>query len=299
MSDVTTTTTGQDTGADTTTTATETTTVAPSFSMYGNEGVNADLISSIGDNAPSVKNLLSKYPSLEKLESGVKHMNWLSQQKGLTALDDDAPDDVRARQQEILRSVLHVPEDPSGYKIDKPEGFPDELGWSDERVSRYAEIAHKHNISPAALQELVSANAQEQMAQFAELPELQKAAELETLNEIKAEHGPKFDDMLTKAESGLKIARSLGALSDEEMKAMSPTQNPALFRTLSTLGSLLQEQKYVKPDGSSDSSGLQSELNALRKDERYMSGNPQDQQWVAAEQGRIFKLAQARGINLK
>lgn len=52
------------------------------------------------------------------------------------------------------RKALGVPESPEGYNL-KPEQLPEGVTWDDATAKRAAELAHKHHIPAAAMQEFM------------------------------------------------------------------------------------------------------------------------------------------------
>jgi hypothetical protein len=52
------------------------------------------------------------------------------------------------------RKALGVPESPEGYQL-KPEQLPEGVTWDENVAKRAAELAHKHNVPAAAMQEFM------------------------------------------------------------------------------------------------------------------------------------------------
>jgi hypothetical protein len=52
------------------------------------------------------------------------------------------------------RKALGVPESPEGYQL-KPEQLPEGVTWDESVAKRAAELAHKHNVPAAAMQEFM------------------------------------------------------------------------------------------------------------------------------------------------
>lgn len=77
--------------------------------------------------------------------------------------ENSSPEDVAA-----FRKALGVPDTVDGYKITTPEG----VALNQTTLQKATELAHKHNIPPAALQELVGLQV-----------EMAKASQAETVNQ--------------------------------------------------------------------------------------------------------------------
>lgn len=100
------------------------------------------------------KDTLAKYDTDEALLTAFAHQSTLIGKKGLMPLPPGASEKDKAEFNARLREVLRVPEKPEGYGITKPKDVPDDQ-WNGDYVKGVTEIAHKHNISPEAMQELV------------------------------------------------------------------------------------------------------------------------------------------------
>lgn len=132
------------------------------------------------------KDVFSRYDTDEELLAAFGHSTTLNGKKGLMPLPKDAPENVKAEFNARLREIQGVPEKPEGYGIKKPDSLPEQL-WDGGYVDGVVKIAHKHNVPPAALQELIAygadygtkLNAQTEAAQVQGLAMGRK--ELETL----------------------------------------------------------------------------------------------------------------------
>jgi hypothetical protein len=98
-----------------------------------------------------------KYRNVVELAKGLHNANRMIGQRGvIVPTQDSPPEDVAA-----FRKALGVPDSVDGYKEIKPEQLPPGVDWNDEIAKPYIEIAHKHNITPKALKEMVSLHAKQ------------------------------------------------------------------------------------------------------------------------------------------
>jgi hypothetical protein len=89
------------------------------------------------------------------VESMAKGFNGLEQLLGKKAnaivppTEKSSPEEVAA-----YRKAIGVPESPEGYQL-KPEQLPEGVTWDENVAKRAAELAHKHNVPAAAMQEFM------------------------------------------------------------------------------------------------------------------------------------------------
>lgn len=101
--------------------------------------------------------LPEKYWRNDKIdvESMAKGFNGLEQLLGKKAnaivppTEKSTPEEVSA-----YRKAIGVPESPEGYQL-KPEQLPEGVVWDENVAKRAAELAHKHNVPAAAMQEFM------------------------------------------------------------------------------------------------------------------------------------------------
>lgn len=100
------------------------------------------------NDTPDVESLAKSYQGLEQL-MGKKA------QAILPPNEKSTPEEIAS-----FRKALGVPESPEGYEIAKPQDLPEGVTWDDNVAKSVAEVAHKHNIPAAAMQELVKLDLQ-------------------------------------------------------------------------------------------------------------------------------------------
>ncbi len=100
---------------------------------------------------------LANAKTVDDVFTKISHLNALAGKKGLAPLPANAPADVVAERNALMRSINGVPEKPEGYGITKPADLPDSQ-WNGEYVSAASKIMHAHNIPPSAVKALVELN---------------------------------------------------------------------------------------------------------------------------------------------
>lgn len=94
------------------------------------------------DKGPNVEAILKSYQGMEQL-LGKKA------QAVVPPSEKSTPEEVAA-----YRKAIGVPDSPDGYKL-KPDNLPEGVQFDEATAKRAAELAHKHNIPAAAMQEFM------------------------------------------------------------------------------------------------------------------------------------------------
>lgn len=158
----------------------------------------------------------------------------LAGKKGLEPLPKDAPAELVAERQALMRKLNNVPEKPEGYGIKKPDNVPDGQ-WNQEYVGGVLGILHKHNASPELVQELTKFDGEfaSKLHQGGEAAQAQAMAkEGETL---KTEFGADYSRKIGLA---ARAAKTLG---------LDPETDP-MFRTAAGVKAMLKVAEMVSED---------------------------------------------------
>jgi hypothetical protein len=136
------------------------------------------------EDKPDIEGLAKSYHGLEQLLGKKAHAV-------MVPTDKSTPEEVAA-----YRKALGIPESADKYDL-KPEKLPEGATWDDATAKRVAEVAHKHNIPPSAVKELVALDlerAQQMNAAAAKMLADQKAAAVNELRQVyKTELPAKLD----------------------------------------------------------------------------------------------------------
>jgi hypothetical protein len=106
-----------------------------------------------------------------------------------------------------FRKAMGVPEQAGDYgKTVVPETLPEGVQWSDEMAAPYYEVAHRHNIPPAAMKELVALNLKQRefelQAQTNSVMETKRHAQAE----LRRDWGVDFDHNIGLAQRAAHLA---------------------------------------------------------------------------------------------
>lgn len=172
--------------------------------FYGENGLNTEAVSELPEDASALKSLLNKYPNEQAFHSGLKNLQYLASQKGLSRLPDDASDADKANQQKMLKEFFQVPDQPDGYGIQKPEGIPDEY-WNKEGTDALLGILHKHNASPELVRELAQHQVEALQKALQPNEEAEQARKEQINNEIREAFKGETKEVLEAAKKGLAV----------------------------------------------------------------------------------------------
>ncbi len=109
---------------------------------------------------------LKNVKTLEDVMTKLSHLATLVGKKGLAPLPADAKPEVVAERNALLRSINGVPDKPEDYGIAKPADLPD-AAWNEDAAKSFTAIAHKWNIPPGAVKEIVGEQAKLAVGQLA------------------------------------------------------------------------------------------------------------------------------------
>jgi hypothetical protein len=87
--------------------------------------------------------------SLAKSYQGLEQLLGKKANAIVPPTEKSSPEEVAA-----YRKAIGVPESPEGYQL-KPEQLPEGVTWDESVAKRAAELAHKHNVPAAAMQEFM------------------------------------------------------------------------------------------------------------------------------------------------
>ena len=121
---------------------------------FVSDWTHADDIKQIASNPEELKTL-AKYGTVKDLARGLVHANRLIGQKGvLLPSEHSTPEEVAE-----YRKATGVPEKIEEYQV-KPEQLPEGIQWDDNYAKPFVEIAHKNNIPPRVMKQMVEAHIQ-------------------------------------------------------------------------------------------------------------------------------------------
>lgn len=208
----------------------------PDASWIGADGAFVDgwadkLPADLKDAIPTA----SRYKSVPEMVKALHHANQALGKRGVTVpTDKSSPEEIAA-----FRSALGVPESPDGYKL-KPDQLPEGVAWSDDLAKPFAEIAHKHNIPPAAMQELVNLHMSQQATATQAAAAMLDQRIDEGMQALRDAWKGETDKNLAFVS---RVAKTLG---------LDPTSpgltDPAVVIALQRAGAMMSEDKLIRSD---------------------------------------------------
>jgi hypothetical protein len=156
----------------------------------------------------------------------------------------DSPPDVVAK----FREKLGVPENPEGYKIEKPADLPEGVTWDEERVKGFAKMAHDLSLTPqqvAKLREWDMAQITGQVATTRERMVAIEKAELAKQSEILTKEWGNGADFKKNESLATRAALTAGFTMDE-VTTDPIFRNASVVKAFAKLGALMSEDTLAK-----------------------------------------------------
>lgn len=104
------------------------------------------------------------------------------------------------------RKTFGIPETPDAYGTLKPDKFPDAL-WDKEGEKAIAAVAHKHNVPPAALKDIMALYGEKVDSQLQQLQAEQETSLVAEQAQLRQAFGEKYDDNIRVAQ---RYAKTIG-----------------------------------------------------------------------------------------
>lgn len=204
--------------------------------------------------------------ALSKSYSGLEQLLGKKANAIVPPTDKSTPEEVAA-----YRKAIGVPETPEGYNL-KPEQLPEGVTWDDNVAKRAAELAHKHHIPAAAMQEFMQFD-MERAAMMGQAAANMIDAQLQQGRaELERVYGDKMPEKI-------ELARR-AALTAGVDPASQGFVDPAVVKAIVSLAEKLSDDKLVAGDQTSVSSTrsrardiMTNQANPLYA--RYQEGDPE------------------------
>lgn len=232
------------------------------------------------ENLRDARATLEKYPGfpdLVKAHMGLRQRLGKGADAVLVPGQDASPEEVAA-----YRKAIGAPDAPEGYTL-KPEKLPEGVAWNDDLAKPFAAIAHKHNISQAAMQELVAENLRQQTLQGETVGKMVEERRAENLGKLKEAWGQSFDKNLDLARRGAAIAGV-----DPNSEGFS---DPNVVMAFSKLASKLSEDTLVRGEAPPTLAGP-----ALAKEIRTNKAHPLHEKYQNGDQDTVDYLRRLDGM---
>lgn len=211
------------------------------------------------DKGPNVEAILKSYQGMEQLVGR-------KAQAILPPTEKSTPEEIAE-----YRKAIGVPETPEGYNL-KPEQIPDGVTWDEATAKKAAELAHKHNVPAAAMQEFLKFD-MERAAMMNQAAATMIDAQLEAgRQELQKVYG---DKMPEKIELARRAALTVGV-----DPASQGFVDPQVVKAIVALAEKLSDDKLVSGDQTGVSSTrarardiMTNQANPLYA--RYQEGDPE------------------------
>ena len=245
---------------------------------------------------------LSRYKSLPELgRAFVEQRRALGSRADAVVVPQDpgaeATPEQRSAYERTLaryRETLGIPDSPDNYDI-APKEMPEGFEWRPEMAKPFLEIAHKHNIPPAAMRELIQADIQREVEHVNMIRQESERILAEGKQALKDSWGGNYDAKIRTAQRAVDMVAS--KLGLEDLPKAEDFRNPSVVRAFAYVGELLSEDKVNKGGNAGPSSTLTGSalMSAMQRGEvpeyahlskRYREGDST----AAAEMRRIAGL---------
>jgi hypothetical protein len=194
---------------------------------------------------------------------------------------DSTPEDI-AR----FRQLAHVPEQPAGYGLAKPENLPEGVEWDEDVAGSIAQIAHQHHIPAPALQAIVSKQLEiegQRAAQAKAAADQKLAADQQALmTELRGDYEASIQKVRHLADT---LAGAAGITDATEVQKLA--SDPTVVRMLLAVSSRITEDGVRPPPGFNDLRSIRQKLDDIREgrdkdwSEKYAAGDPRAVEFVS------------------
>ena len=207
---------------------------------------------------------LAGYKSPTDLARALKHANQVIGQRGnmvAPLTPESSPEEISR-----YRKTMGVPESPKEYaETVRPKvEVPPNVRWDDAIADRYFETAHKHNIKPEAMQELINLNLKQRELESKAAMDMVEERRQDSIQQLHQTWGANFD----RNKALVQKVAAYYQLSPDDPGFASINMVRAWARIAKDLG----EDKFVGP-GSSLPSGS-ADFRAKAKDIQTNVDNP-------------------------
>lgn len=175
------------------------------------------------------------------------------------------PEEVSA-----YRRALGVPEQPDGYEL-RPDDLPEGFQWDDEQSAVAAQIAHKYNVPPAAMKELVNIQMQREMGRVAAMETTIQEHLAAGERHLQETWGDKFSTNISRAQQ---MAQMVG---------IDPRSNgftdPEVVKAFARFSELISDDKFVAQGATPGLNSMESAKDIMTNKsnplyDKYQNGDP-------------------------
>lgn len=198
------------------------------------------------------------YQALAKSYRGMQEILGRKSQSVLVPNEKSKPEEIAE-----FRKALGVPENPDDYlKSLKPEALPEGVQFDEALAKRAAELAHKHNIPPAALKELAA-------LQIGQVQAMAQASEQMVMQQLEADRKQLKDEFGEKYSEKLDIAKRVAVTAQVPLETRGFT-DPNMIKLALWAAEQIAEDKLVSANASPMQVGRDRAMDIIRNPENPM-----------------------------
>ena len=155
---------------------------------------------------------------------------------------------------------LGKPENPDGYTLEKPEGIPEGLEYSDDIVANYREVAHKHGLLPAQAKALFDWYNNLYIEGHKSNEKAKEMRLLEAETQLKKDFGAAYDQRVELAKTTIR------SFADEDaIEALEEGlgNDPRMVKLFAKIGEAISEDKLKGSKPIYTPTEAQSEIDSI------------------------------------
>lgn len=157
-------------------------------------------LDALPEDSAEFKNSIKNFKGVPDLIKAFGNANTLIGKKLGVPNEKSTPEEVAA-----FRKAIGVPEALDEYKF-APDQLPEGMTWSDEFAKPFAQVAHQHNVPPAAMKALANQFASYEAHKFDAIQATYEKQRTEAVNTLQKEWGNDFSKNVGLAKQAAKIA---------------------------------------------------------------------------------------------
>lgn len=208
--------------------------------LYGPDGkLNHAAFDRLPDHLKPHVETFKKYQTVEALLGGMGNLANLAGKKALAPLPANAPAELKAERQALMRQLNGTPEKAEGYGVKKPANIPPEM-WDDAYVNDIVGVLHKHNASPDLVRELLTVDSKHATSRIDRNGQTEAQAYAKEETALREAFGPRFNE---KVDLAIRGARTLGLDPNDPI-----FRNHKVVVAMSRFAEMVSEDKLVSGD---------------------------------------------------
>ncbi|MFD2854030.1 hypothetical protein [Seohaeicola zhoushanensis] len=173
-------------------------------------------------------------------------------------------------------ALFGIPESPDKYEVKPPENWPKDAKWNTELEGKAREIAHKHGLSGAALQDIVNLEAENIMGLMGKAQADLETATAEMRAQLVKDWGDQYPVKEAQAKAAAQVIAEVAGLDNTALEQIAGTLSPKVgdanvIRMFQAIGEMMGDDRLSAFNGGGGGGSLtttpaeaRAELNKLR-----------------------------------